>query len=233
MRKITLLQILTFNLLLLLCVALTSGAHVFIVAPWMDALGDYRAIANVFVFALLFFWIAIAAHRVFLSLFPLHAGEIPEGSGQEFVYHVYILFYLLVFYPVLRSGIPPAPVMRLIYQALGARLGGNTYSQGLIHDPLFVSIGANSTVGQSALIIPHLIEGNKLAHLPVVIGDHVTIGANAVVLPGVRIGNHALVATGAVVTKGTEIKDYEVWAGVPARRIRGSNPSVQDGPGQI
>ena len=233
MRKITPSQILAFNLLLLLCLVLTWGAHALIVAPWIDALGDYRAICNVFVSALLFFWIAIAVHRVFLLLFPLRAGDVPKGSGQEFVYHVYILFYLLVFYPVLRSGIPPAPLMRLIYQALGARLGGNTYSQGLIHDPLFVSIGANSTVGQSALIIPHLIEGNKLAHLPVVIGDHVTIGANAVVLPGVIIGNHAIVASGAVVSKGTEIKDYEVWMGVPAKLKRRCNPSVQDSPGQI
>lgn len=220
MRKITVAQILVFNLLLLLCALLTWGTHRVLIAPWIDVLGDYRAIANVIACSILFFWVSVAVHRLFLGISPLRPGDVAEKSGQEFVYHVYILFYLLVFYPVLRSGIPPAPMMRLLYQALGARLGSNTYSQGLIHDPIFVTIGANSTVGQSALIIPHQIEGSKLAHLPIVIGDHVTVGANSVILPGVRIGNHATVATGAVVPKGTVIGDHEVWGGVPARKIR-------------
>jgi len=221
MRKISALQIVAFEALLVCCVAVTWGLHRLLVAGWVDALGEYRPIANVIACLLLFFLTAVAVHRTFLAIWPLHAGEVAVGSGQEFVYHVYILFYLLVFYPVLRSGIPPAPLMRLLYQALGAKLGSNTYSQGLIHDPIFVRIGSNSTVGQSALIIPHQIEGATLAHLPIEIGDNVTIGANSVVLPGVRIGNHAIVATGAVVPKGTVIGDHEVWGGVPAKRIRG------------
>lgn len=221
MRKISALQIVAFEALLVFCVALTWGLQRVLVASWVDALGEYRPIANVIACLLLFFLVAIAVHRAFLAMWPLHSGEVAAGSGQEFVYHVYILFYLLVFYPVLRSGIPPAPLMRLIYQALGAKLGSNTYSQGLIHDPIFVRIGSNSTVGQSALIIPHQIEGARLAHLPIEIGDNVTIGANSVVLPGVRIGNHAIVATGAVVPKGTVIGDHEVWGGVPAKKIRG------------
>lgn len=218
MRKISPLQILVFNLLLLLCVCLTWITHR-LAAPLWAITGDYRPLLDVLVFAMLFFWAAVGVHRLFMTLFPLREGDIPPGSDQEFIYHVYILFYLLVFYPVLRSGIPPAPFMRLLYQALGAKLGSNTYSQGLIHDPLFVQIGDNSTVGQSALIIPHRIEGNELAHQPIRIGDHVTVGANAVILPGVIIGNHATVATGAVVPKGTEIKDYEIWGGVPAKKI--------------
>ena len=221
MRKITLPQILVFNLLLALSAGLTWGLHTLTTAPWVGALGDYRPIANVVLCAFVLFWVIVAVHRIFLALAPLRAGEVAFGSSQEFVYHVYILFYLLVFYPVLRSGIPPAPFMRMLYQALGAKLGSNTYSQGLIHDPIFVRIGSNSTVGQSALIIPHQIEGAQLAHLPIEIGDNVTIGANSVVLPGVRIGNHAIVATGAVVPKGTVIGDHEVWGGVPAKKIRG------------
>lgn len=221
MRKISLLQILAFNLLMLLCSIGTWGAFAIVMDPFAETLGAYRPIANLAFCVVTFFWMAIAIHRAFLAIFPLRVGDIANGSSQEFVYHVYILFYLLIFYPVLRSGIPPAPLMRLIYQALGAKLGSNTYSQGLIHDPIFVRIGSNSTVGQSALIIPHQIEGATLAHLPIEIGDNVTIGANSVVLPGVRIGHHAIVATGAVVPKGTVIGDHEVWGGVPAKKIRG------------
>ncbi len=96
---------------------------------------------------------------------------------------------------------------------MGARLGTNTYSQGIIHDPIFVSIGSDSVVGQSALIIPHVIERDHLAHYPVTIGDRVTIGANAVVLSDVVIEDNAMIAAGAVVTKGTRIGPGEVWGG--------------------
>lgn len=220
MRKITLVQILAFEALLTLSALITCGIFRVTVSSWTEILGDYRAIANVAFAIFIFFWVSIVIHRLFLAIWPLKPGDIGRNSTQEFVYHVYVLFYLLIFYPVIRSGIPPAPLSRMIYQALGARLGSNTYSQGIIHDPIFVEIGANSTVGQSALVIPHQIEGDLLAHMPITIGSHVTIGANAVILPGVRIGDNAMVATGAVVTKGTVIGENEVWGGVPAKRIR-------------
>jgi len=85
-----------------------------------------------------------------------------------------------------------------------------------------VSIGSNSVIGQSALLIPHVIEGSRLAHYPIVIGDPVTIGASAAVLSDVVIGDDSIVATGAVVGKGTRIAPGEVWGGIPARRIRES-----------
>lgn len=53
---------------------------------------------------------------------------------------------------------------------------------------------------------------------PVVIGDEVWIGANAVVLPGVTIGRHAVVAAGAVVTR--DVPEKCVVGGVPARIIK-------------
>lgn len=50
------------------------------------------------------------------------------------------------------------------------------------------------------------------------IGDYACICTNAVVLPGVTIGTGAIVAAGAVVTG--DVPPWEVWAGVPARRVR-------------
>jgi carbonic anhydrase/acetyltransferase-like protein (isoleucine patch superfamily) len=52
---------------------------------------------------------------------------------------------------------------------------------------------------------------------PVVIGDHVFIGANAVVTMGVTIGSHAVVGAGAVVTR--DVPPYTVVVGVPARPV--------------
>lgn len=50
------------------------------------------------------------------------------------------------------------------------------------------------------------------------IGNHVWIGANAVILAGKSIGSHSVVAAGAVVTK--DIPEYELWVGVPAKSIK-------------
>lgn len=43
------------------------------------------------------------------------------------------------------------------------------------------------------------------------------IGANVIILKGVKIGEGAVVAAGSVVTK--EVPKYTIWAGVPARQI--------------
>ena len=129
----------------------------------------------------------------------------------------------MLFYPVMRSGFMPAPLMRAFYLALGTRLGRNTYSQGIILDPPFVRVGSDSVIGQAALIVPHVIEGTRLAHFPVEIGNNVTIGAHAVVLSDVVVGDNAIVATGAVVPKGSRIGAGEVWGGVPARRIKSAD----------
>lgn len=53
------------------------------------------------------------------------------------------------------------------------------------------------------------------------IGDHVYIGANAVVLMGSDIGDHSVIAAGAVVPEGTIAPPYSVLRGVPARVIPG------------
>lgn len=50
------------------------------------------------------------------------------------------------------------------------------------------------------------------------IEDDVWIGANAVVLKGVTIGRGAIVAAGSVVTRS--VGPYEIWGGVPARKLR-------------
>ncbi len=52
---------------------------------------------------------------------------------------------------------------------------------------------------------------------PVTIEDYVFIGPRAIILPNIKIGKGAVVAAGAVVTK--DIPDFEIWGGVPAKKI--------------
>lgn len=52
----------------------------------------------------------------------------------------------------------------------------------------------------------------------IVIGDHVWIGVNAIVLKGVSIGDGSIVAAGAVVTR--DIPPHSLAAGVPARVVK-------------
>jgi acetyltransferase-like isoleucine patch superfamily enzyme len=56
---------------------------------------------------------------------------------------------------------------------------------------------------------------------PVIVGYGADIGTNATILPGVHVGAHSIVGAGAVVT--TNVPEYAVVAGVPARVIRYRN----------
>lgn len=50
---------------------------------------------------------------------------------------------------------------------------------------------------------------------PVIIEDDVSIGAHAIILPGVRIGTHTYIGAGSVVTRS--IPPYSIVAGNPAK----------------
>lgn len=83
-----------------------------------------------------------------------------------------------------------------------------------------MTIGANSLLGEATLLVPHVIEGTTLAHHPIAIGNNVTVGARALLLPGVTVGDGAIIAANAVVLKGARIGAGEIWGGIPARRLR-------------
>lgn len=71
-----------------------------------------------------------------------------------------------------------------------------------------VRVGVGSTIGEGA----RLERGVDL-------GSYVTVGTGAILSEGVRVGDRARIAPGALVQPDTQIKEREVWAGVPARPV--------------
>lgn len=60
--------------------------------------------------------------------------------------------------------------------------------------------------------------GKEVVCCPVIIGNHVWIGGNSVVVPGVKIGQGAIIAAGSVVVN--DVPECAVVGGNPARVIK-------------
>lgn len=58
----------------------------------------------------------------------------------------------------------------------------------------------------------------RIKSLPIAIGNDVFVGANSIILKGVKVGDRSVIGAGSVVTK--DIPADEIWAGNPARFIR-------------
>ncbi len=91
-----------------------------------------------------------------------------------------------------------------------------------------IIIGNCTSVSYNVSIITggHDIQSETFSGVyhPIVIGDHVWIGANATILQNVNIGDGAIVCAGAVVTK--DIPPYTIYGGVPAKKIGERNKSL-------
>ncbi len=109
----------------------------------------------------------------------------------------------------------------------------------VIHDRVFlgsgcefnvrkrIELGPDCLIGSGCKFIDHdhgtvrgatpMSRQSSDAEAEISLGADVWLGVNVVVLKGVRIGRGAIVGAGAVVTQS--IGEYEIWGGVPARKI--------------
>ncbi len=86
-----------------------------------------------------------------------------------------------------------------------------------------ITIGDGALIGHNVVLatVNHDLDpknGRKNHYAPIRIGNHVWIGSNATVLPGVSVGDWAVVAAGAVVTR--DVPPLTVVGGVPAKVLK-------------
>jgi carbonic anhydrase/acetyltransferase-like protein (isoleucine patch superfamily) len=118
------------------------------------------------------------------------------------------------------SYVIPVVLRGLFFRLLGAQIGKGVLIAGKIVEPQMVTIGSYSIVGDTSLIMAHAMSQDRVILKRIVLGNYVTVGAHAIIMPGVRIGDHSIVATGAVVSMNTIIPPCEVWGGMPAIKLR-------------
>ncbi len=86
-----------------------------------------------------------------------------------------------------------------------------------------VTIGEHCFIGHGVMFINDLFQlggpsgGDATKWKATQIGNHVSIGSNATILP-VKICNHTVIGAGAVVTK--DILEPGIYAGNPAKKLR-------------
>jgi UDP-2-acetamido-3-amino-2,3-dideoxy-glucuronate N-acetyltransferase len=119
-------------------------------------------------------------------------------------------------------------VGRGAYVGPGVLIGDNVklqnyalvYEPARLEDAVFIGPAAvltNDMYPRSVGVSGQLKRSADWDACGVVVREGASIGARAVILPGVEIGRWAFVAAGAVVTK--DVPEFALVAGVPARRI--------------
>jgi len=80
-----------------------------------------------------------------------------------------------------------------------------------------VNIGDNVSIAHNAIIHGCTIESNVL------------VGMGAILMDDVYVESNSLIAAGALISKGTRVKSGEVWAGVPAKKIKDIDRKLLEG----
>jgi acetyltransferase-like isoleucine patch superfamily enzyme len=105
----------------------------------------------------------------------------------------------------------------------GVRIGKRCKIQSHSFVCELVTIGDDTVVAHGVMFINDMFKtggpacGNKALWKATAIGNHVSIGSNATILP-VRICDYVVIGAGSVVTK--DITEPGIYAGNPARFLR-------------
>lgn len=114
------------------------------------------------------------------------------------------------------------------------------YNAVLRGDVNFIKMGDKVNIQDNAMVhctyqkYPTTMGNNvSIGHNAIVHGcrihDNVLIGMGAIVMDDCTVEPYSIVAAGAVVTQGTHIREGELWAGIPAKRIGMVSQNLKEG----
>lgn len=171
---------------------------------------------------MLFVPLGLTCYAVFLGtllgMFKLSRRGIPfleDGyydSGTEvwLLYEYYEIYYVM--FPYFAGFFSVFLDTKPRHQAFGTKIGKNTVvGNGRLFNPERTIIGDNCFFGYDAILSGHVYESGRLYLKTVKLGNNVTVGANAVVLPGADIGDNVIVGANTVVPKDTKIPPNTIW----------------------
>lgn len=107
-----------------------------------------------------------------------------------------------------------------VYVGRYTRIGENVRIQDKAHITDRMTIGNFVFIGPCAVFVNDKhprVNNPSYTPQPPVVEDEVSVGANATILPGVRLGRGCVVGAGAVVTK--DVEPYAMVVGNPARPL--------------
>lgn len=170
----------------------------------------------------------------------LFADQVRKRIANQF--YVYAIFWIH-----LLLNLTPGPIRNIAFGRMLGKAGRHIFFDHNVYlkFPWLIEIGddvsinrgvefypdyqsrSRITIGSHVYIAPNVrfhASGHDLEDLTrhvgagISVGDHVWLGASAIILPGVSIGQGAVVAAGSVVTK--DVEAYTLVGGAPARLIR-------------
>jgi len=107
-----------------------------------------------------------------------------------------------------------------LLKLFGAKVGRDFIMRGEIINPELFEAGENVEIGAGSFLITHLRDGSRLTYKKIRMCNNSAIGVKSIIFPGVEMGENSSVAACSLVPKDTKIPPEEMWAGIPARKIK-------------
>ncbi len=149
--------------------------------------------------------------RLARSVIPqLPDGYYSKESEAWLLYEFYEAYYVL--YPYFAWLFSVFFDTKPRHWLFGAKIGrGTIIGNGRLFNPERTIIGDNCFFGYNAILSGHVYEGDRLYLRTVRLGNNVTVGANAVILPGAEIGDNVIIGANTTVPKDRVIPPDSIW----------------------